>query len=332
MARKRRIEFPGALYHVIARGNNRQVTFKDDQDYKVYIDRLKRYQQRYNFVLYAYTLMPNHVHLIMETDIIPLSKIMQGIQQSYTCYFHNKYKTVGHLFQGRYKAILIQREVYLQELVRYIHLNPFKASLVENPDDYPWSSHQVYIGKINQSFVRTDLIFRMLSLDITKAQELYRQLIVDGMNNSYLRKFHAHEYIDTCFLGSSEFIEECKRKAKENIDSDAEKDEKNLKLLYDQMPIKKMSLDTLVTAVSTATGIPIECILGRSKAARISYVRSLFVYVAIRYAGINNKSLALFLARKDSSVSNMIRRFEEKIVKNPSFFGEFDKIRKVMKV
>jgi putative transposase len=332
MARKRRIEFPGALYHVIARGNNRQVTFKDDQDYKVYIDRLKRYQQRYNFVLYAYTLMSNHVHLIVETDIIPLSKIMQGIQQSYTLYFHNKYKTVGHLFQGRYKAILIQREVYLQELVRYIHLNPFKASLVENPDDYSWSSHQVYIGKINQSFVRDDLIFQMFSSDITKAQELYQQLIVDGMNKSYLRKFHAHAYTDTCFLGSSEFIEECKRKAKENIDSEAEKDEKNLKLLYDQMSVKKMSLDTLVKAVSEATGIPIECILGRSKAAKISYVRSLFVYVATRYAGISNKSLALFLAREDSSISNMIRRFEEKIVKNPSFFGEFDKIRKVMKV
>lgn len=330
MARKRRIEFPGALYHVIARGNNRQVTFKDDQDYKVYIDRLKRYQQRYNFILYAYTLMPNHVHMIIEKDIIPLSKIMQGIQQSYTLYFHNKYKTVGHLFQGRYKAILIQREVYLQELVRYIHLNPFRASLVENPDDYPWSSHQVYIGKINQSFVRDDLIFQMLSSDITKAQKLYRQLIMDGMNNNYLRKFHAD--IGTCFLGSSEFIEECKRKAKKNIDPETEKDEKNLKLLYDQMPIKKMSLDTLVAAVSEATGIPIECILGRSNAARISYVRSLFVYVATRYAGISNKSLALFLAREDSSVSNMIRRFEEKIVKNPSFFGEFDKIRKVMKV
>lgn len=255
---------------------------------------------------------------------------MQGIQQSYTLYFHNKYKTVGHLFQGRYKAILIQKDVYLQELVRYIHLNPFKAALVENPDDYPWTSHQVYIGKINQSFVRDDLIFQMLSSDITKAQELYRQLIVDGMNKSYLRKFQVD--IDTCFLGSSEFIEECKRKAKENVDSDAEKDEKNLKLLYDQMPIKKMSLDTLVTAVSEATGIQIECILGRSKAARISYVRSMFVYVATRYAGISNKSLALFLAREDSSVSNMIRRFEEKIVKNPSFFGEFDKIRKVMKV
>jgi REP element-mobilizing transposase RayT len=330
MARKRRIEFPGALYHVIARGNNRQATFKDDQDYKVYIDRLKRYQQRYSFILYAYTLMPNHVHMIMETAITPLSKIMQGIHQSYTFYFHNKYKTVGHLFQGRYKAILIEKEVYLQELVRYIHLNPFRAFLVENPDDYPWSSHQVYIGKINQAFVRDDIVFQMLSSDITKAQKLYRQFIIDGMRKRHLRKFH--EEIDTRFLGSTEFIEECKRKAKENIDLEAEKDEKKLKLLYEQMPINKISLDTLVTAVSEATGISTECILGKSKAARVSYVRSLFVYMATRYAGTSNKSLALFLGKEDSSVSNMIRRFEEKIVKNPSFFEEFDKIRKVMKV
>ena len=127
MARKPRIEFPGAFYHIIVRGNNRQKIFADDEDYKYFLGRLNHYKERFKFVLFAYVLMPNHIHLLLETGEVPLSRIMQSLQFTYTQKFNRRHKKVGHLFQGRYKAILCQKESYLLELIRYIVLNPVRA-------------------------------------------------------------------------------------------------------------------------------------------------------------------------------------------------------------
>ena len=119
MARKPRVEFKGAFYHVIVRGNQRQKIFRDDRDRLTYLDRVEHYRQRYGFRIYAYVLMANHVHLLLQTGKTPLSKILQGIQFTYTQYYNRRHRTVGHLFQGRYKAILCDRDAYLLELVRY---------------------------------------------------------------------------------------------------------------------------------------------------------------------------------------------------------------------
>src|SRR6266849_7967662 len=146
MARRPRLFAPGLLYHVIARGNQRQPTFLTDADYEAYLARLARYRKRYGVFLYAYCLMPNHVHLLAETPEAPLSRFMQGLQQSYTQRFNRVYGTVGHLFQGRYKAIVCDRDEYLMALIRYIHLHPVRAGLVEDPDAYPYSGHRAYLG------------------------------------------------------------------------------------------------------------------------------------------------------------------------------------------
>lgn len=147
MARKPRVHFPGALYHVISRGNQRQQIFRSASDRSHYLQLLSRFHSRYGFRLYAYVLMGNHVHLLLETGPTPLSKIMQGLQQAYALYFNHKYRLVGHLFQGRYKALLCDRDSYLLELVRYLHLNPVRSMLVKDPSLYPWSSHGAYLGK-----------------------------------------------------------------------------------------------------------------------------------------------------------------------------------------
>src|ERR1043166_7123739 len=104
MARRTRIFASGLLYHVIVRGNQRRMTFRSDDDYKAYLDRLEKYRAKFHVRIYAYCLMPNHVHLLLETGATPLAKFMQGLQQSYTQYFNRRYHKVGHLFQGRYQA------------------------------------------------------------------------------------------------------------------------------------------------------------------------------------------------------------------------------------
>lgn len=130
MARRPRIEFPGAFYHVIVRGNQRQQIFHDEADYGKYLSLLSGYRERYQFKLFAYTLMGNHVDLLIESGETPLSKILQGLSQSYTQYYNRRWKTVGHLFQGRYKAILCDRDAYLLALVRYIPSFPHLEGVI----------------------------------------------------------------------------------------------------------------------------------------------------------------------------------------------------------
>jgi REP element-mobilizing transposase RayT len=147
MARKPRIEFSGAFYHVIARGNRRAPIFHDAADFLAYLDRLERYRHRDGVTVHAYVLMTNHVHLLLETGPQPLSRTMQTLQFTYSQYYNRRYDKTGHVFQGRYQAILCDREAYLLELVRYLHLNPARIRTPLNPWTYRWSSHAAYVGR-----------------------------------------------------------------------------------------------------------------------------------------------------------------------------------------
>src|SRR4030043_2078766 len=181
MPRKPRIEFSGAFYHVISRGNQRQQIFRDRSDFLKFLELLALYKRRYAYFLYGYVLMSNHVHLLIETENIPLSKVLQGINQSYTMYFNRKYRTVGHLFQGRYKTILCDKDAYLLSLIKYIHLNPMRARMAKSAENYRWSSHLVYCGKEKSEIVDTDRGLRMFSEDKSRARKLYRAYIGDGV-------------------------------------------------------------------------------------------------------------------------------------------------------
>lgn len=204
MARKPRIEFPGAFYHVITRGNQKQKVFRAPEDQQKYLKVLASYKQRYRFLLHVYVLMGNHVHLLLETQETPLSRILQGINQSYTMYFNRKYKTVGHLFQGRYKAILCDRDEYLLGLVKYIHLNPVRAQKGGSIDAYPWSSHHAYAGRGDTvNLVDTDMALGMLSKRRATAWKAYLAFMEESPG---LTKEHVYATVDQRLQGDEEFI------------------------------------------------------------------------------------------------------------------------------
>jgi REP element-mobilizing transposase RayT len=152
------VYYSGALYHVIARGNQRQSIFLDEKDFNTYLSYLSEYKAQFPFLLYAFALMGNHCHLLLEVHGVPLSKIMQVLQFRYTRYFNKRYGKVGHLFQGRYKAILCEKESYLLELIRYIHLNPVRAGIIEDPGRYPWTDHLAYLGKEKRNLIDSDMV------------------------------------------------------------------------------------------------------------------------------------------------------------------------------
>ena len=147
MSRMQRLIINNASYHIMVRGNQKQITFIEEEDFAKYLDLLRHYKREYGFKLYGYCLMPNHVHLILEVeDGIDLSKIMQGLNQAYTLWFNKKYAKVGHLWQGRYKSMVIQKNKYMLDCLEYVELNPIRANISKSPFDYPWSSWKARLG------------------------------------------------------------------------------------------------------------------------------------------------------------------------------------------
>jgi putative transposase len=204
MARPLRIEYEGAFYHITSRGNERGNIFFTSSDYNKFKDYLKEAQEKYGSILHSYILMTNHYHLIIETPHANLSEIMHYINSSYTNYINRKKSRSGHLFQGRYKAILVDKDTYLLELSRYLHLNPVRAKIVIKPEAYPYSSYRSYIVKEAEDIVHRDLILRMISNNKKRAHKQYRTFVekaIDEGRESPLRHIYAG-----VILGSQAFI------------------------------------------------------------------------------------------------------------------------------
>ena len=168
MARPLRVEYPGAYYHVINRGNNQEKIFLNDRDKQKFLEYLGKANERFSVIIHTYCLMSNHFHLLVQTPEPNLSRAMQWINVSYATYFNRKRGRCGHLFQGRFKAILIDADGYLKHLSRYIHVNPVRAKIVSTPSKYQWSSYSAYIGKEKtpQLKIHTNSSPKVLSLEI----------------------------------------------------------------------------------------------------------------------------------------------------------------------
>jgi len=181
MARPLRLEFAGALYHVTARGNERRSIFLGDADgdRAAFLDVLGATCERFNWLVHAYCLMTNHYHLLVETPDANLSKGMRQLNGVFTQYVNRTHTRVGHLFQGRFKAILVERESYLLELSRYVVLNPVRARMVATRGDWPWSSYRATVGEAPApEFLGTDGMLRAFAEERTAAVAGYRRFVL----------------------------------------------------------------------------------------------------------------------------------------------------------
>lgn len=163
MPRKSRIWCPGAVYHIMCRGNHRQEIFRDEEDRIFYLTALKDVQEKMPYLLHSYCLMTNHVHLQIETIDINISQVMKRINMLYAIYFNKKYNFIGHLFQDRYRSELIDATPYYLEISRYIHLNPVRGNIVALPESYEWSSYRTYIGERQDRLTTTEKILGCFS-------------------------------------------------------------------------------------------------------------------------------------------------------------------------
>lgn len=182
MARALRIEYAGALYHITSRGNKQENIYLSEADNGLFLEILSEVCVRCNWLCYAYCLMSNHYHLLIETPMGNISRGMQLLNGIYTQRFNRIHSRVGHVFQGRYKSILVEKENYLLELSRYIVINPVRAKMVAKVNDWVWSSYQNTIRQtLKQPWLSTDFILSLFSSDLPTAIKKYQAFVEDGL-------------------------------------------------------------------------------------------------------------------------------------------------------
>jgi REP element-mobilizing transposase RayT len=182
MARPLRIEYDGALYHLTSRGNERKAIFKDDTDRQLFLNTLAEVVRRFHWLCHAYCLMDNHYHLVVETPDANLSKGMRQLNGVYTQAFNRRHRRVGHLFQGRFKGILVQKESHFLEVCRYVVLNPVAAAMVKHPGEWLWSSYRATSEKSSvPDYLTVDEVLAQFGKRRGAAQNKYREFVSDGI-------------------------------------------------------------------------------------------------------------------------------------------------------
>ena len=215
MTRPLRIEFKGAVYHITSRGNTRQAIFLDEKDFANFLTVLSSVVKRYHFILHTFCLMNNHYHLLIETPYGNLSRGMRQLNGLYTQRFNRRHQRVGHLLQGRYKAILVDKDDYLLELSRYVVLNPVRAKIVKDPKDWKWSSYQATTGHKRIPCLTTDWILSQFGNKQKAASRQYQNFVFSGIKaKSPLKAIRGQ-----LFLGQDNFIDKIKHlmSGKENL-------------------------------------------------------------------------------------------------------------------
>lgn len=288
MARKPRIHYHSAVYHVILRGNAGAPIFFSDQDrYRLYL--IFQYAvEKFGCRVHAFCLMKNHIHLVVQTGDIPLSRIMQNISLRFTKWINYTQSRTGHLFQGRYKALLIDADAYLLELVRYIHLNPVRAGIVAAVDEYPWSGHKAYLGKELLPWFTTGYVLSMLSPDAEQARKAYDLFAHDGIGEGKRNEFHS----GTCegrILGTDSFADE-------------------ILSMVDQQGEQEYSLSEVIATVCAHFHISEEMLAAAGKARPMTEARAVAAAIVQTDPHLRLTELAKLLRRDISALGKAAQR------------------------
>lgn len=320
MPRKARIDAPGAIHHVIGRGINRQEIFSDKKDCNNFLERLGDLLTGSKTSCYAWALIPNHFHLLLRTGDDSISNIMKRLLTGYAVSYNRRHGRSGHLFQNRYKSILCQEDTYLLELVRYIHLNPLRATVVSNFSKlgrHPYCGHAVILGHRKHDWQDTEYILRLFGKRVSSARRKYSEFVQKGIEQGKrpdligggLLRSHGgwsgvrsmvkegeYQKGDERILGDGEFVTEVLACAKEKLENKY------------QMKATGFDLESLIHRVAELTGLTRDEILDGVRDKRRTDARSILVYWATDQLGITQTKLAEKLNLTQSAISHAVRR------------------------
>ena len=286
MTRPLRIEYPGACYHVYSRGNERKDIFRSASDYELFLGILANVSQVYDVLIHAYCLMPNHFHILLETPGSNLCDSMKRLLGLYTVRFNRSHKRIGHLFQGRYKALLVDKDEYFLQLSRYIHLNPVKAKLEKDPESYRWSSMRYYLKS-----KAPGLLYKDFTLKSFKTLKDYKTFVLEGIDRP-IDPFK--EAIGGLLLGTENFLEKLKPKILKKTNKD--------------YPGRKK-----------LAAFPSNLLLEPLK----NKDRNFSMYALRRFSRMTQDQIGGHFQISHSAVSHAVKRFEHKLSKDKSLQEEF---------
>ncbi len=292
------------------RGNGGDDIFFSDDDRTYFIFLLQEGIQKYSHRIHAYCQMTNHVHLVIQVRDTPLSRVMQNVCFRYTRFINARQKRMGHLFQGRYKSILIDRDNYLAELIRYIHCNPVRAKIVKMPEFYSWSSHNAYLGEKACSWLTTDFVLSQFDNNREVAINLYQNFVKADMNEGHRKEFHTG--LSRGHLGDDKFCEHAHIMAREEL--------KN-----------RWSYDQVINSVCIIYGISTELLCEPGKRQPAAEARAVAAYLVQNNQYLSLTKLGEILCRDLSALSRAAGRLRDRIKRDSGLKNRMISIKKHLK-
>jgi REP element-mobilizing transposase RayT len=308
MARPYRLQGEDCFYHITSRGDDRKKIFINDRDFEKFLEYILTAKERFKFYIYSYCLMSNHYHLLLETQQANISKIMHYLNGSYTTYYNIKRKRCGHVFQGRYKSIVVDRDSYFLELSRYIHLNPVRAKMIKLPDEYRWSSYNGYLGEKN-SVLDYDKIKQVLGM----SKENYRRFVLDGLDNTG-NPFKG--VYGGFLLGSTKFIKEQLKNLRNQVEGG--------NLSYRNDIERDVEMKEIVKEVGNRYDIDQEDIYASKKKPILA--KKVAIYLAKKLTALKNAEIGEQFDLTYSAVSKATADIERSITNDKKMKCEIDKL------
>jgi len=307
MARKPRIHIPGGLYHVMLRGNGGQDIFFSPEDHYRMFFLIQEGVERFGHRVLAFCLMGNHIHLAIQVSEVPLSKIMQNLSFRYTRWINSRHQRMGHLFQGRYKALLVEKESYMLELVRYIHLNPVRAGIVAFPVEYEWSGHRAYLGKEHIPWLSCDAVLGQFGSAVHTAREQYGCFVMDALDEECRPEFHWGGD-DSRLLGEDRFLQEVMAKT-------------------DEVVAVKVSLEVLLAVVAVEFEVDVADICSPSRKRSIAEARGVAAWLVSEIEQHTLAKLARSVHRDPSALSLQVKKVRERAMKETQYRQKIEGIK-----
>ncbi len=320
MPRQARLDAPGTLHHVIVRGMEKRDIVTDQYDRENMVSRLGDLAEETRTSVYAWVLMSNHIHILVKSGLVGLSRFMRRLLTGYAVTYNIRHKRHGHVFQNRYKSIICDEDVYFQELVRYIHLNPLRAKIVKNMselDRYPWCGHSAIMGKRKAKWQDTDYVLSWFAQDIPTARKVYRRYLEDGIDEGHRedlgggglirtlggwsqvltsRKSKEKVLCDERILGQDEFVERILAEADKNISA--------------QISINERVIEAgkIILAACEKGGVSVEALRGGSRRGVLPGLRAQLAKELVESLGLTMAETARQLGVTTSAISRIFER------------------------
>ena len=291
---------------MMMRGNGGEEIFFDDDDRYHFYLLAQQGIERFGHRIHGFCCMTNHVHLAIQVGEITLSKIIQNLSFRYTRWINQRRKRIGHLFQGRYKAILVDADSYLLELVRYIHLNPCRAGMVKDPMQYPWSGHRAYLGEEQLPWLTTEWVLGHFSQQKAAAKRRYAKFIQEGLGEGYRIEFHSGGEEDARVLGEDRFV--------------------NRVFNRDRSRVKPPSTNKIVQIVCRHYEISEPDLWDRSRQRRLAEARGVIAWLVVQNESGTLTELAQKFNRDVSALSLAVRKIDERRKERRDFDRELVKL------